>query len=418
MLVYYGINNITPLICNFENQELKFVTTNGGETFNQYISISLKEFSTYDFSKVTQLIICSMFVEEILNGLLSINFPVEKVFFYNCTTCTIDPIKVVTPNVQESDFLLAVYDLKTNLASFDIINFLVLAELKRIELNKKYIKFIIVPSRSNQHLFISDLHHTESDLNWRISHIINPLIKALPSVKSITELTYREEFVRFSDIFDIFPQNYSIKTPPHQFSYSNSILKSAGVNKVFTPALVAKELVASFLNGLSSKSKKVVTITLREYEKQSERNSDLISTVKFCSYLEKEGFYPIVIRDTYTFSNSENDELISYCKFPAASIDLDLRLALYQASFLNISVNTGPCYLFYFTKNVNSIEFRWIDESVFSISEKTMQQAGYIKDQQPSFASIDNIVFWGKDSYENLKTGFLSFRNRHEQKKH
>lgn len=408
MLVYYGINNITPLICKNNTKNFMFVTTMGGEHFKQYTSISLREFSDFNFSEIHKLIICSMFVEEIFNSLCQINFPIEKIFFYNCTTCTIESIESVNPDDNEQEFLLAVYDLNTNLASYDVINFLVLAEHKRISLKKMFIKFIIVPSRSNKKHYIANLHHKNNDLDWRISHIITPLAKAIPSIKSIYNLAYREEFNYLPQCTDIFPEGYTIDKPNHQFSYSNSKLKSLGVFKVFTPAIVAIEIVKNYFSSIPINSR-VVTITLREYEKQPERNSNISSTLKFCNYLELNGFYPIIIRDTYTCTKSINVEIEKFCRFPTASIDLDIRLALYQASFLNISVNTGPCYLFYFTKGVNSIEYRWVDETVFSISKKTMEQAGYIQNKQPLFACSKNTVFWGRDSFENLIKGFLNF---------
>jgi hypothetical protein len=81
-----------------------------------------------------------------------------------------------------------------------------------------------------------------------------------------------------------------------------------------------------------------ITITLREAAYGSHRNSNMEEWRKFADYLSAQGERVIFVRDT-RFALEGVD---GYDTCPAASIDIDVRCALYEGARANLFVSNGP----------------------------------------------------------------------------
>lgn len=84
-----------------------------------------------------------------------------------------------------------------------------------------------------------------------------------------------------------------------------------------------------------------VTITLREAPYWEFRNSDLTQWLRVAEDLEARGERVIFLRDTA----KAMEPITGYETCPAASLDLDTRLALYEAAKCNLFVSNGPWML-------------------------------------------------------------------------
>lgn len=84
-----------------------------------------------------------------------------------------------------------------------------------------------------------------------------------------------------------------------------------------------------------------VTITLREASYWEYRNSNLTEWLKVAEYLENQGEKVIFVRDTAKAA----DPITCFQTCPAASLDLDTRLALYESAKCNLFISNGPWYL-------------------------------------------------------------------------
>lgn len=106
------------------------------------------------------------------------------------------------------------------------------------------------------------------------------------------------------------------------------------------PSAAALKAIEQFLaNGPAP-----VTITLREADYMEFRNSNLDEWLKVAGYLQDRGERVIFVRDT-----AKATELITgFETCPAASIDLDIRLALYESAKCNLAVSNGPWMLMLF----------------------------------------------------------------------
>ena len=410
--IIYGITSSTTKFCKskFNVKENVFVTTSGGEEYENTLSLSLIELAklTVDIDKV---IICAEAVTQILTSLKDINIPLEKCYFYNHSKNTLVPYKdIVTPKVTEEEILYSVYDLSINLPCFDVTNFVILAELERKKRRLKHICFIILPNLSHSNTYIgANQFHEKEDYEWRIDHIIKPVMRCIPTCLSIIELPYREKIKQILNADShIYPQEI-IKGQANEKSSTVHLkpLKESGHNlALLSPPKNAVKMVESFLQKLS-KGQKLITVTLREYQEQIVRNNDFNSWAKFLSKLDKDEFYPVIIRDSYFSTSPIPKALEGYLTFPEASSDYLIRLALYKAAYINMGVSTGPTYTISFIKNAKSLIFHPLNEDNPASSSMTAKKSGLTigKDYFFNDNKFQKTV-WKPDSYENIKSNF------------
>ena len=85
-----------------------------------------------------------------------------------------------------------------------------------------------------------------------------------------------------------------------------------------------------------------VTITLRESDLWPHRNSNLKHWLRFADWLKRQGEKVVFVRDTAKVMQAMPD---GWKDYPAASIDLHARMALYQNARANLFVSNGPALL-------------------------------------------------------------------------
>lgn len=145
-----------------------------------------------------------------------------------------------------------------------------------------------------------------------------------------------------------------------------------------------------------------VTITLREAEHWPHRNSNIPEWLKFAEYLEDQGERVLFIRDTA----HANEKITGYEIYPEASIDINVRLALYEQSKCNLFVSNGPHSLAVFGTRP-WLAFIEVDPNSPCEVEKPQFWQQYhgidpLKNEQLPWSRPDQRIIWKRDSYENL----------------
>ncbi len=412
--IIYGVTSSTQKFCKskLNTKENIFVTTSGGEKYEDTVSLSLIELSKLNV-EIDKVIICAEAVNQILPSLQSINIPLRKCYFYNHSKDTLTPCHdIVTPKVYEEDILYSVYDLSINLPCFDVTNFVILAELERKRCGLEYICFIILPNLSNSDTYIGvNQFHEKDDYEWRIDHIIKPVMKSISSCISIIELPYRE---KIKQILNTNSHVYPKEVVNGQANEKSSTLHLKPLKELghdlalLTPPKSAVTIVDNFLQKIP-KEKKLLTVTLREYQEQTVRNNDFDSWAKFLSELDKNEFYPVVIRDSYFSTSPIPKALKGFLTFSEASSDYLVRLALYKVAYINMGVSTGPTYTISFIKNAKSLIFHPLNEDNPASSPMTAERSGLVIGENYFFN--DNKLqktVWKPDTYENIKSNFYN----------
>jgi len=104
------------------------------------------------------------------------------------------------------------------------------------------------------------------------------------------------------------------------------------------PSAAAVKAIEEALHLNGRDPQRPVTITLREAAYSSHRNSNMVEWLRFAEYLQAQGERVLFVRDT----KFAVDPIDGYETCPAASIDIDVRLALYESAKCNLFVSNGP----------------------------------------------------------------------------
>ncbi|TDF39460.1 hypothetical protein EYS14_08055 [Alteromonadaceae bacterium M269] len=423
MILLYGINEYS--IAYFEENEscdsAKFVTTQSEERFG-VSSLSFDD-AIAQFPD-SEIIIFSTFSKEIISSLIHKNYPLKKVSVYNRFLKRRVETEGLIHRYQytNDEVLHCVYDLNNCLVTFDFFLYLVNAEIERIKRGLQFIKVhIVLPldgTEGSTNLEDSTFRNGEhADIDYilgRVSGIIEPLCQCHKKVLSVSRHT-RDDFAAYCTAlgeFEAFPVDFSNSRLLRQYYYSNiesDLRHYAHELEGFVSAPKSTiELVDRFLSEFGE-GRKPIVITLREYDFQHHRNSKHDDWVRFIENLDHQEYFPIIVRDTYKVY-APFPETKAYI-FNEASIDLKVRMALYQRAYLNLSVNCGPSSLFYFLDNCHSIEFRDVNpESISTTSEQMYKASLMVEGEQPFYAKKNrNLVHWADDTFDNINQAFNQF---------
>ena len=183
------------------------------------------------------------------------------------------------------------------------------------------------------------------------------------------------------------------------------------------PSLRATPVACSFVGEWikrKAKGRKVVTISLRECGYQQARNSNLEAWGAFARGLDESVYFPLIIRDMAKALEEAPPELAGVSLFPEAPWSLELRIALYELSYLNMFVSMGPLGLAMLNGRVRYLTFKPITEEVASTSEMFFRQRGLEPGAQPAMAMPFQRWVWNDDKLEVIERAFHEMCERIE----
>ncbi len=150
-----------------------------------------------------------------------------------------------------------------------------------------------------------------------------------------------------------------------------------------------------------------VTVTLREADHWPHRNSDIRAWLKFAHDLEHQGQRVIFVRDT----GKAHESLGHYDTCPEASLDLHMRVALYEQAKANLFVANGPCILAAFMDRP-WLTFTPVEPEDSNYKANTPQfwrmHVGIDVGEQYPWSRPDQRIVWQRDDYETIKSAWES----------
>lgn len=150
----------------------------------------------------------------------------------------------------------------------------------------------------------------------------------------------------------------------------------------------------------------MLTITLRDYGFGAARNSNHAAWAAFSRALDPAKWFVVVVPETTRTVEAPRPELEGLAMLPEAAWNVGLRLALYEAADLNMSVNTGPINLAFFAPDVPNIVFKLAEESVDQTTPAFMESLGFTLGQTPSCLNRHTRWVWEDDDEATLRREF------------
>ncbi len=377
---------------------------------------------TSDFDFV--VIASDFFSDQITDTLISIGINNYQYLhpLFNSHEIDIDESSCSETNRQT---LYAFYDLGNNNANFEFLNFLFLAEFTRIQHNFAFLHMVIVPPPKDLLKQPGKKYETGEVLTswrqkgWMVRNVLLPCCWMMNPDMHVTVCTNRKEAWNIQHRLgkNIFPSNYTVNSPVGACSI-RMIRQVVGPGKVLPTLKASAEALGHVKQWLNNyvRDRKIVTITLREtFDSVEERNSDLDNWLKFADSIDQEEFCLIFLRDTFRALGPPLSQLQKYLVFDAAPWNLELRMALYELSFLNLFVANGPAHLCMFNRKTRCLIFNRMATNMFAMSEDYFKAESLpVGSQWPNATDFQRMI-WEGDSFDLIRKHFVSMCKKIEQ---
>lgn len=313
--------------------------------------------------------------------------------------------------------LYAYYDLNVSRSTYDILGFLCLADIHRQKLGLSALHIVIVSAENNafnvagKGVINIDEHH------WRKRQILIQCCGLLETCRGYSLTTSREEArVLEREHAHVFPQGYSVDKPVAcwEFNFLFDCITDGHEIRRLSANNHALTYVQDFFNAHNPKQKYPVTITLRQSEIKPLRNSEILAWGEFIKALDKSQFFPVVVPDTENAWLNEG-EFEGAKVFSEACFNVEIRMALYESSLVNLGVNNGPMHLCALSKKANYLMFKQVIEDYVHTSSKSFEQRGFEIGGDFPGAGAGQTLIWENDTLECITQSFESFLQNNPQ---
>lgn len=280
---------------------------------------------------------------------------------------------------QQEKILTAVYDMQVCPPTYEFFSFLSQAEKHRVQNGYTALDVVFFPGP--MHGFRDDgLPPNPNERAGMLHRICVGGARLLRSVRNVHVMKERSHLAG-----DVFPTNWTNDLP--RFLYGPEYQKNA--YKCLTATQSAHDEIGSRFDP----QQRFATITLRQANYWVSRNSNVLAWEKAARWLTERGITPVCIPDTH------GDEMRDADNFQAAAWDIDLRMALYEHSVVNLGVSNGPMTLNFYSDACKYIWFQIPDE------DSPGNQVEFLKAQNIHVGdnyTKNGVTLWERDDPANV----------------
>ena len=310
--------------------------------------------------------------------------------------------------LQASQVLYAFYDLDVAKATYDIPGFLCLADKQRRKLGLDKVHVVIVCASNNTFNIADRSNFSVSEHEWRKRQILQQCCALLPSLSGISMTSTKAEAQQLLlHSHHVFPEGYTVAKPIAAWAFSSVFECSTQPEDIaiLDAPSEAKKIVKNWLASLNVGERRVITVTLRQSETKPSRNSNIAAWQQFIARLDTSRYFPIVIPDTGDVSIPEFAAEV----FVAASLNVEVRMALYVMAHVNLGVNNGPLCLCMLSHKCNYIMYKIVTEEYHYCSTKVLEDRGFIVNGDCPIATPRQKMIWQDDSLDVIEQAFEQF---------
>lgn len=291
--------------------------------------------------------------------------------------------------------LRVLYDLRYAPITFDFAIFLALAECVR-QVKGAGCLDVTIRADGWRNQTARDRDMSLAEKQWRLKSITAACCEVMPTVANVRVLKRPDP-----EAYD-FPANHPTGyDPAYRPPYlARDVLRLYGMGadpRAYTAPAFAHEAIAHI-------PKPYVTLTLRQSRHFAARNVDLEDWWAFHNHLCDDNHTVVVIPDTEDVMGERTFSMFGWNALEAASMDLRLRLALYENAMMNVCSSNGPGALMFYSK-APVIQFDQTRGGVFT-PEKWLAANGFPVGGQYPWSAPNQRMTWTDSTYENLVSQF------------
>ncbi len=308
--------------------------------------------------------------------------------------------------------LHAFYDLEVAPLTYDAAWFAATADRERRRLGLDAVHFVVVPGRRDgmrEERLVYDAVVDLEGRRWRLHHVVIPLLGLVPAAAGFTLLPSRgaASALRAAAGPRVYPRHYEPGLPVGH--HPSELLEAARAGETGLAVLQSPVQAQRFVDRwLATRldGRRLVTITLRDYEFMTARNSDVDAWSTFAARLAPACYLPVVVLDTERTLDPLPPALRGLEIFREPSWSVPLRLALYERAFLNLGVNNGPLLMGALAARPRLLVFKMITPGVPQTTEEFMSRLGFEVGGQLPFAGPFQRLVWEDDRLEVIEREF------------
>jgi hypothetical protein len=303
------------------------------------------------------------------------------------------------------------YDLDVAPITFDFVSYLAGAELERRRLGFDALEVIFVPGRSQgvrgEFAEYDSVVNTDSR-NWRVRNLLLPILSLLPSAKSYRICASRDEADALAGGRAVFPADYRVFLPryPAKRLVHDLAATGASVLPMMRAPAHAKRIAEAFIARVAC-GRKAIVVTMREYAYTPARNSKIDAWRAFADGLDAEAYVVIFVPDTEAVMRANYARVGDHPMCEAAAWNIEVRMALYEAAWLNMGVMQGPMELCWYSESTRYLIFLNVGNSDVS-SEAIIAESGQPLYRDLAFARPFQTIVWADDDLATLSQNFAA----------
>jgi hypothetical protein len=312
---------------------------------------------------------------------------------------------------QFDDTLVYFFDLDVVPITFDVLTYLADAELERRRRGLARVHVVVVPGRhggwrEEEPEFERIVGHDAR--YWRLYNLVIPSFGLLPSLASYTVSASRAHAGRIHAMArHVAPKGYLVSMPVATWNGDvfGAPEPAEAVQYVRTPPEALRH-VGAWLEARAS-ARKVVAITLRDYDFMPRRNSNRAAWLRFARELDPAEYFPVIVLDTNAAMADLGRDLDGLAVFAEASWNIWLRSALYELAHLSVSSMQGATDLCWYNLRCRYLQFVSVGSSPQS-TEAYFRREGYPFGESFAMATPHQRLVWAPDGYDRITAEFAA----------
>lgn len=319
-------------------------------------------------------------------------------------------------DIWSGDSLQFVYDLSVSPLTYDFASDLAVAEVERRARGLKSIDVIFLKGADSdirQELPEYDALVDRDTRLFRFHNVVLPILRFLPSVSSYVVCGDRKvakSLMAGRPERNLYPSDYRVFLPrqPSKRVIFEHAKAGASIWPMYSSTAKGRKFVAEFLDR-EAKGRLPVVITLRNYDHSPGRNSRNEAWLAFARELDHDVYAPIFVHDTETAMRPPPGDFSDEVICEAASWNLEIRVALFERAWLNLSVMHGPMELCWYIQPARYVVFLKVGASP-QTEPAVFAQNGQTIGEDFDFCMPHQHIAWCEDSLENIRSEFERMR--------
>lgn len=323
--------------------------------------------------------------------------------------------RLAPPKRADADWsegaLQFVFDLSVVPLTFDFISYLAAADVVRRRQGLAHMDVVFVAGGHGG--LRKELPEYEAVVNaemrhWRLRNVNIAALALLPSVRSYCFCATREQakLLVSSNPAHVYPIDYLVNFPcqPVKALIHEAARNGEAVWPMLRATMQAKQFIAAYIERVAH-GRLPVVISLRNYRFSPARNSRSEEWIRFAGELDPARYAVIFVPDTEVALTTTPADFGGQEVCVAACWNIEIRMALYEAAWLNMGIMHGPMELCWYNEAVRYAIF--LDAGTDPMnSVEALTEHGHRVGRDLDFATPHQRMHWTSDTLENIRSAF------------